>query len=65
MKTVELIEIEKLYTTCNVKGTENHPIRTTLNMGTLNNKLNCDYSFMNRNSVSANYNSNVPAIKED
>lgn len=65
MKTVELIEIENLYTACKVKEMENYPIRTSLNMGTLNNKLNCDYSFMNRNSVSANYNSNVLTNKNN
>lgn len=63
MKTVDLIEIEKLYTACKVNETRNSPIRTSLNMGTLNNKLNCDYSFMNRNSVSANYNGNIMSKK--
>ena len=42
MKTVELEEIKKLYT-------ENQSIRTCLNTGNMSNKLNCDYSFMNRN----------------
>ena len=59
MKTVELIEIEKLYMDCHVEMVENQPIRTSLNTGSMNNKLNCDYSFMNRNSISLNYNNTV------
>ena len=53
MKTVELEEIKKLYTTCHVRTVENQSIRTCLNTGNMSNKLNCDYSFMNRNSISA------------
>lgn len=47
MKTVELEEIKKLYTTCHVRTVENQSIRTCLNTGNMSNKLNCDYSFMN------------------
>ena len=55
METVELIEIQKLYRDCHVEMVENQPIRSFLNTGVLNNRLNCDYSFMNRNSISLNY----------
>jgi hypothetical protein len=55
METVELIEIQKLYRDCHVEMVENQPIRSSLNTGSLNNRLNCDYSFMNRNSISLNY----------
>lgn len=40
MKTIELKEIEKLYSAYHVKFNENHSIRNTLNEGTMNNKLN-------------------------
>lgn len=59
MKTVELIEIEKLYMDCHVEMVKSQPIRTSLNNGSMNNRLNCDYSFMNRNSISSNYNNTV------
>ena len=59
MKTVELIEIEKLYMDCHVEMVKKQPIRTSLNTGSMNNRLNCDYSFMNRNSISSNYNNTV------
>ena len=59
MKTVELIEIEKLYMDCHVEMVKNQQIRTSLNTGSMNNRLNCDYSFMNRNSISSNYNNTV------
>ena len=59
MKTVELIEIEKLYMDCHVEMVKNQQIRTSLNAGSMNNRLNCDYSFMNRNSISSNYNNTV------
>ena len=42
-----------------VEMVKNQPIRTSLNNGSMNNKLNCDYSFMNRNSISSNYNNTV------
>lgn len=38
MKTIELKEIEKLYSAYHVN--ENHSIRNTLNEGTMNNTLN-------------------------
>ena len=40
MKTVELEEIKKLYTTCHVRTVENQSIRTCLNTGNMSNKLN-------------------------
>ena len=49
MKTEELIEIEKLYMDCHVDMNQDQPIRTSLNTESINNRLNCDYSFMNRN----------------
>lgn len=52
MKMVDLTEVDKLYKDCHVEVLENKSIRTSLNIGTMNNKLNCDYSFMNRDTVS-------------
>lgn len=63
MKTEELIEIEKLYMDCHVDMNQDQPIRTSLNTGSINNRLNCDYSFMNRNSVYLNYNNTVISNK--
>lgn len=54
MKTIELQEIEKLYSNYHIKVYENHSIRNTLNEGTMNNKLNCNYSFINKSFGSAN-----------
>ena len=46
METVELIEIQKLYRDCHVEMVENQPIRSSLNTGSLNNRLNLSkYSF--------------------
>ena len=53
MKTIELNEIERLYEECNVEVTRSSPVNNSLNAGRMNNKLNTDYSFMNRNSISA------------
>ncbi len=53
MKTVELNEIERLYEDCNVEVTRNSSVNNSLNMGRMNTQLNTDYSFMNRNSISA------------
>jgi hypothetical protein len=44
MKTVELIEIEKLYMDCHVEMVKNQPIRTSLNTGSMNNRLNYERS---------------------
>lgn len=48
METIELKEIEKLYSAYHVKFEENHLIRNTLNKGTMNNKLKSDYDFINK-----------------
>lgn len=48
METIELEEIEKLYSAYHVKFDESHSIRNTLNQGSMNNKLNCDYNFLNK-----------------
>lgn len=48
MKIIDLKEIEKLYSSYNVKFNENHLIRNTLNKGSMNNKLKCDYDFINK-----------------
>lgn len=64
MGTVEISEIEKLYMDCHVKQVDNQPIRTSLNTGSMNNRLNSDYSFMNRNSISLSHN-NVSAPYKD
>ena len=53
MKTIELNEIERLYEECKVDVTRSSPVNNSLNAGRMNNKLNTDYSFMNRNSISA------------
>lgn len=52
MKTVEFNEIERLYKECNVEVASGSVINNSLNMGRMNNRLNADYSFMNRNSIS-------------
>lgn len=52
MKTVEFNEIERLYKECNVEVASGSVINNSLNMGRMNNRLNADYSFMNRNSSS-------------
>ena len=48
MKEINISEIEELYRTYDVSINDSKPIRTSLNQGTLNNKLNCDYSFVTR-----------------
>lgn len=48
MKEINISEIEKLYRTYDVRINASKPIRTSLNQGTLHNKLNCDYSFVTR-----------------
>ena len=53
MKTIELNEIERLNEECKVDVTRSSPVNNSLNAGRMNNKLNTDYSFMNRNSISA------------
>lgn len=55
MKVVELKEIEKLYKDCHVEMVEEQSIRTNLNVGSINNRLNCDYGFMNKNFIAYNY----------
>lgn len=52
MKTVEFAEIEKLYNECRVQSDIDSPMRTTLNTGSLETKLNADYSFINRGFTS-------------
>lgn len=49
MKTIELNEIEKLYSAYHVKFNENYSIRNTLNKGSMNNKLN--EGTLNKNPV--------------
>lgn len=48
METIELKEIEKLYSAYHVNFDESHSIRNTLNEGSMNNKLKCDYDFLNK-----------------
>ena len=55
MKRVELIEIEKLYMDCHIEIVEDRPIKTFLNLRSINNKLNCNYVFMNSSPVPSNY----------
>lgn len=55
MKVVELKEIEKLYKDCHVEMVEEQSIRTNLNVGSINNRLNCDYGFMSKNFIASNY----------
>ena len=52
MKVVELKEIEKLYKDCHVEMVEE---QSNLNVGSINNRLNCDYGFMNKNFIASNY----------
>lgn len=57
MKTVETREIMDLYKSYGVDN-RNANIRTTLNRGNLNKKLNCDFSNIYGKSYTNSYSSN-------
>ncbi len=50
MKTITNNEILRLYKQCGLEVNITE-IRTEINIGTLNNKLNANYSFLNQNSI--------------
>lgn len=50
MKTITNNEILGLYKKCGLEENITE-IRTQINTGTLNNKLNANYSFLNQNSI--------------
>lgn len=45
MNTIKLNEILELYKKCGIDNNTNAPIRTTINQGTLNNRLNFNLDF--------------------
>lgn len=62
MKTIALEEITDLYRKCGINKVNTDNLRTNVNMGTLNNKLNCDYSFLNKGKVSATVSNNTEKL---
>lgn len=48
MRTIEITEILSLYRKCSLSGYSSNTIRTDINRGTLDNKLNSSYDFLNR-----------------
>ena len=58
MKTITVEEITKLYRNCGLNAYQSYGMRTEINTGTLNNRLNANYDFLNRTSsgiVASNY----------
>lgn len=48
MKTITIDEIENLYQKCGLKNNNSFNKRISIKSGLLNNKLNCDFSFLNK-----------------
>lgn len=48
MKTISVEEITQLYKNCGLNSSYSYRMRTEINTGTLNNKLNANYDFLNR-----------------
>lgn len=48
MNTIKLNEILELYKKCGINNNTDTKIRTTINQGTLNNKLNYNVDFYNQ-----------------
>lgn len=48
METIKIEEIMQLYKKCGLNEQDLHPIRTTINTGSLNNTLNSNYDFGNK-----------------
>lgn len=51
MKTISASEILQLYKRCGVDGNGIGNARTNINTGSLDNKLNTNFSYINRNSA--------------
>lgn len=62
MKTITIDEIQNLYKKCGLEIIGNQLIRTEINTGTLNNKLNADYSFLYQNSTQTTWASSANAL---
>lgn len=52
MKTITVEEITQLYKNCGLNASQAYGMRTDINTGTLNNRLNANYDFLNRSSSS-------------
>lgn len=48
MKTISFEEITQLYESCGANLSWQHELRTNINTGTLNSKLNTNYDFLNK-----------------
>jgi hypothetical protein len=51
MKTIQFEDIQKIYYDCGLDLNTTGTIRNTINVGTLDNRLNSNYKFLNKNSV--------------
>jgi hypothetical protein len=51
MKTIQTEEIESLYKICGLNERSLYGIRTTINSGMLDNKLNSNFEFLEKNTV--------------
>lgn len=60
MKIIEFEEIKDLYKKCGLSNNQNYVMRTDLNMGTLNNKLNSSLQFLSKEGQSFYSNSCIP-----
>ena len=52
METIDIKEIKDLYKKCGLYNNQCYAIRTDLNIGTLENKLNTNFHFMNKEEQS-------------
>lgn len=48
MKPITVDEIMQLYKKCGLNCYQQHGVRTEINTGTLNNRLNANYEFLNK-----------------
>lgn len=62
MQTIKLEEILNLYQKCGITAPSSQTIRTTINKGTLENKLNTSYEFLNKNSIQTIYTNNTASL---
>ena len=62
MQNVTVQEVEKLYEACGIKNASIGQIRQEINRGTLNNRLNSDFSYVYGRDVSNNF-SNITVKK--
>lgn len=66
MKTISCKEITQLYRACGLNSSIQYEMRTDINTGTLSNRLNTNYEFLNRTSAVLNpSNSSVLQKKEN